>query len=426
MQLIKVTHANGIIYNALYALLLIGYAARALQVFSFNPLQHLWSDPLRHWTHASETLHSGPMAFFDPVGYQLWLSAVQKLTAGEPLLVAFYTIALSWLTPWLWYRAFRALAISRPLCLLGWVMLTWLPSWLAIYSYFMTETLFLPLLGGSIWLSLRAKRKQTTDAFALAVLLWTLTALVRGIAAPMAAAALFWVWWRQSDKLLKGFAGVLIAGFLLGPVAYRNYQQVGLWSPFGNSWLNRIYAVSGRKVIEMELLKNGAYWIYGYGSPSIDAKIFSPLSEWQSQRDGLLKIKVDLSRKSFDWEREYKASALTNTAGLYWENALLLFAGPSWPDNDPVQAFARLQIAGRWLWLPLFVLVLAWSCKDWQACRRQPLICILIAVWFYFQCMTLLTVNEGRYRKPFEGLLITQVLLLVDHRRRKDIHGLCQ
>ena len=144
----------------LYGLLLTGYTIRAWQVFSFNPLQHLWSDPLRHWSHASETLHSGPMAFFDPVGYQLWLSAVQKLTAGDPLLVALYTIALSWSAPWLWYRAFRALAISRSLCLLGWVILTWLPSWLAIYSYFMTETLFLPLLGGC-YLAIVAGKTQT-------------------------------------------------------------------------------------------------------------------------------------------------------------------------------------------------------------------------------------------------------------------------
>ncbi|TAK61350.1 hypothetical protein [Methylobacter sp.] len=421
--MITITHTEERIRNTLYGLLLFGYTARALQIFSFNPLQHLFSDPLRHWTHASEPLHAGPMAFFDPVGYQLWLSVVQKLTAGDPLLVAFYTITLAWLTPWLWYRAFRALAISRSLCLLGWAVLTWLPSWLAIYSYFMTETLFLPLLGGAIWLSLRAKRKQTKDAFALAVLFWTLASLVRGIAAPMAAASLFWVWWRQSDKLLKAFIGVLVAGFLLGPVAYRNYQQVGLWSPFGNSWLNRIYAVSGRKTIEMELVKEGAFWLYGYSSPSIDAKIFSPLSEWQSQRDGLLKIKVDLSRKAFDWEKEYNASALNNTSGLYWENALFLFVGPSWPDNDSAQTFARLQIAGRWFWLPLFLAVLAWSCKDWRACRRQPLIWILIVVWFYFQCLTLLTVNEGRYRKPFEGLLISQILLLVDYRRNKSIHG---
>ncbi|HEY8099066.1 MAG TPA: hypothetical protein VIE65_23640 [Methylobacter sp.] len=410
------------LHNALHGLLLVGYALRAWQVLSFNPLQHLFSDPLRHWSHASETLHPGPMAIFDPVGYQLWLSAVQKLTSGDPLLVALYTIALAWSAPWLWYRAFRALEISRPLCLLGWVVLTWLPSWLAIYSYFMTETLFLPLLGSAIWLSLRAKRKQTPEAFALAVFLFTLTALVRGIAAPMAAAALFWVWCHQSDKLLKGFIGVLIAGFLLGPLAYRNYQQVGLWSPFGNSWLNRIYAVSGRKTIEMELVKEGAFWVYGYGSPSMDAKIFRPLSEWHSQRDGLLQIKVDLSRKAVDWEKYYDTSALNNTAGLYWENALFLFSGPSWPDNDPVQAFARLQIAGRWLWLPLFLLTIAWSCKDWRACRRQPLIWMLIVVWLCFQCLTLLTVNEGRYRKPLEGLLITQILLLVDYRRSKNSH----
>lgn len=235
----------------------------------------------------------------------------------------------------------------------------------------------------------------------------------------MAAAALFWVWWWQSDKLLKGFVGVLIAGFLLGPVAYRNYQQVGLWSPFGNSWLNSIYAVSGHKIIEIELVKQDAFWLYTYSSASIDTKIFSPLSEWQSQRDGLLKIKIDISRKSNDWEKEYNAAALNNKAELYWESALFLLSGPSWPDNDSEQPIARLQIVSSWLWAPLFFLVIAWSCKDWRACIERPLICILIVVWFYFQCLTMLCVNEGRYRKPLEGLLIAQVLLLVDSRRNK-------
>jgi hypothetical protein len=257
-------------------------------------------------------------------------------------------------------------------------------------------------------------------------LLWTLTALVRGIAAPMAAAALFWVWWRQSDKLLKGFIGVLIAGCLLGPIAYRNYQQVGLFSPFGNAWLTRIYAVSGHKAIEMELVKEGAYWIYGFQSPSMDKKLLSPLSEWRSQRTELLKIKIDLSRKTFDWEKEYDATRLNNTAWLYWESVLIIFFDSSWPDNDPAQAMARLQITCRWLWLPLFLVVIAWSYKDWRACRQRPLIWILIVVWFYFQCLALVSVNEGRYRKPFEGLLITQILLLVDYRRSKKIHGQCQ
>ena len=34
-------------------------------------------------------------------------------------------------------------------------MLAWLPSWVGIFSYFMTETLFLPLFLLAVWLFLR-------------------------------------------------------------------------------------------------------------------------------------------------------------------------------------------------------------------------------------------------------------------------------
>lgn len=36
----------------------------------------------------------------------------------------------------------------------------------------------------------------------------------------------------------------------------------------------------------------------------------------------------------------------------------------------------------------------------------------MIVLWFVLQGLGLVVVNEGRYRKPFEGLLIAQLLLL--------------
>lgn len=409
----------------LYLMIAAAYAVRAWQVFIYNPMQHLWSDPLRHWTQAGETLQTGPMAFFDPVGYQLWLSVIQKITYGDPLLIACYATLLSWITPWIWYRAFRSLKIGRRLSLAGWAILAWLPSWVAIYSYFMTETLFLPLLGGSIWMTARAERKQTAHAFGVAVLIWTLTALVRGIAAPLAGIALLLVWLRQPAKWRKALAGVLIAGALLLPLSYRNYHNVGLWSPFGNAWLNSIYAASGKRAIQMQLSKNGAQWTYGFGSPSIGEKLFKPLSNWSSERKGQVSIAIDLSRGDADWSSAFDKNALRQRGWLYVENILYLLAGPSWPDNDPAQLAARLQIVGRWIWAPLFLLVVLWSLRSWRLCASQPLLCALIGVYFYFQGLTLLTVNEGRYRKPLEGLLLTQVLYLLEFRKqeKRNVRG---
>lgn len=410
--------------GSLYLLILAAYAARAWQVFIYNPMQHLWSDPLRHWTHAGETLQTGPMAFFDPIGYQLWLSILQKITYGDPLLVACYVTALSWATPWIWYRAFRALNIGYRLSLTGWAVLAWLPSWIAIYSYFMTETLFLPLLGWSIWMTARAEHQQTTQAFGMAVLIWTLTALVRGIAAPLAGAALLLIWLRQPAKGRKAAIGLLIAAALLGPISYRNYINVGLWPPFGNAWLNRIYAVSGKQEIQMQLFKNGAHWVYGFASPSIGEQPFKPLSGWRSGRKGQVSVTVDLNRGDADWREAFEINAQPRSGWLHIENVLYLLAGASWPDNDPAQAAARLQIAGRWIWAPLFAIVALWSLRSWRLCVAQPLIGALIGVWFLCQGLTLLTVNEGRYRKPLEGLLLAQVLILLQFGKQEK-HSAC-
>jgi hypothetical protein len=51
---------------------------------------------------------------------------------------------------------------------------------------------------------------------------------------------------------------------------------------------------------------------------------------------------------------------------------------------------------------------------------REPFLPLLIAVWLFFQAWMLLVPNEGRYRKPFEGMLVAEVLLLVDLRLRRN------
>ena len=65
------------------------------------------------------------------------------------------------------------------------------------------------------------------------------------------------------------------------------------------------------------------------------------------------------------------------------------------------------------------------SLRSWAArnakrpIRPKPLIPTLILVWLLIQGLSLLVVNEGRYRKPLEGLLITQTLLFWDLAKRR-------
>ena len=85
-----------------------------------------------------------------------------------------------------------------------------MPSWSALYSYFMQETLMIPLLGAALWATWRARRKGGVAPFVVAVLLWLLAGLTRGICLPLGLVALALVWWQQGDKLRRLLAGAAL------------------------------------------------------------------------------------------------------------------------------------------------------------------------------------------------------------------------
>lgn len=206
------------------ALILAGCLLRLLDPFYHNPAFHLFSDPLRHWDNARMPLAPGPMALLDPPFFQVWLSIVQKWTLGHPALIAVYAATMSLLTPWLWYRFLREMLSSRRLALLGWALFAWLPSWFDIFGYFMTETLFLPLLGASLWATARARRKQSTVSFCVMAVLWIFTALTRGIAAPIAVCfAGFLVGYSASAQVARSCGLDIDRRGHPWPLAYRNH-----------------------------------------------------------------------------------------------------------------------------------------------------------------------------------------------------------
>jgi hypothetical protein len=360
------------------------------------------------------------MAVFDPPVYQAWLSVVQKFTLQIPALVAFYAAVLSVLTPWCWYRFLRETLDSKNLALAGWAALSLLPTWIGIYSYFMTETLLLPLLGTSLWMTCRARRRRTVATFMAMVVLWTITGLTRGIAIPLAATACAWVWFSHPRKLLTAAASGAFVALALVPLSVRNHHFVHLWAPHGNGYLTQIYAESGAREIALHLTRDGAWWEYGFAAPMLDERPFAPLSDWKSMRTGTVHAPVDLTQGTRDWKavRAKTAKQGAERWRLRWENFIFLFQGNSWPDNNPAYFMGRLANLSRWLWLPLFGGVLALSVWCWRSMRGQPLLPLLIAVWFFFQGWLLIAVNEGRYRKPAEGLLIAQVLVLAETWRR--------
>jgi 4-amino-4-deoxy-L-arabinose transferase-like glycosyltransferase len=400
----------------LYAFIAFGCVLRIYNVIAHNPIDHLWSDPLRHWAHAREPLTPSPMALFDQPVFQMWLSLVQKFTMGLGPLIAVYASALSIITPWCWYRFLRETLTSKTLALAGWAALALLPTWIGIYSYFMSETLFLPTLGVSLWMTMRAKRRQTLESFLTMVACWTFCGLTRGIGIPLAGVAALWVWLWHPCKLRTALWSALMITVVLAPLSYRNYYYVKLWAPQGNGWLNKIYAESGAREIQIHLNRDGAVWLYGFGSPSIDTHPLAPFSNWTSQRTGVVDVTVDLNNGEKDWKASYEKTAKHGAERwrLHFENLVFLFFGNSWPDNNPEYFMGWLANLSRWIWAPAFILILAlavWRAKD--VCSR-PLLPLVIATGLFFQGWLLLVPNEGRYRKPYEGLLIAQLLVLAD------------
>jgi hypothetical protein len=407
---------------ALYLAIIIGSVLRVTYLAEYNPIDHVWSDTERHWSHGAEDLlRDDPFIMGDAILYQLYIAALAKLSLKIPALILFYTALLSLLMPWTWYRFFRELQPSRLIAVAGWAAITWLPSWNSIFGYFMQEALMLPLLGAALCLTWRARRKRSVNAFLLMVLFWTLAGLTRGICIPMAAVATAWVWWEQDRKLIKAVYGVVLLAMILGPLSYRSLDKVRLIAPHGIGQLNAIYARSGKQEINLEYHREGAVWYFGFWSPSLGSMPFEPLSDWQSRRDGLVKVYIDIEQGYRDWNAALKEHSLTPGKYLWitGENLIFLFFGESWPDSNRERVVGALNYQMRWLWAPLLLAVLIWTAICWRKQRRNFLLPAIILVWFSVQGLMPVAVNEGRYRKPLEGLLIAQMVLLIGSSRRR-------
>ena len=405
-------------HSVLYVLIAFGSLIQVWYVFTYNPVDHIFSDPERHWSQGIDVLRRDLMALTDPIGYQLYVALVAKFTLKIPELVAYCASILALLGPWLWYRFFRELQSDKTAALAGWAFLSLLPSWTTIYSYFMQETLMLPLLGAALWATWRCRRKGDVATFGVMTFLWIAVGLTRGIAIPMAAVACTWLWFAQDQKIKKALYSSLILLLIMGPLTYRSYQTVHHFAPHGMGHLNVIYAQSGKKVIEINVERVGRW---GFGSPSTGAKPFSPFSDWMTQRSGTVKVEVDLQNGLADWQAAMDKVDMSwsDYAWILKENVILLFFTESWPDTRAGRFVDDVGSVMRWLWAPLFLLTIVALMVDARKFRGQWMLPAIIAAWFIVQVIIPIVVNEGRYRKPIEGLMVAQTILWFGVRREK-------
>jgi hypothetical protein len=405
-----------IVRGLLLASIVAASIYRVWLIFRFNPVDHIWSDPQRHWEQGVNALRSDPMTMIDPVMYQLYIGILGKLTLKIPLLVAYWTSVLSLVGPWLWYRFLRELlpeSSQRTWALAGWAIFAALPSWSAIYSYFMQETLMLPLLGGALWASWRCRRKGDLASFLVALVVWIMAGLTRGICIPLAAVAMIWLWIAQGGKWPRAACSLAVLVAVLGPLAIRSYEMTGLVAPNGIGTMVQIYSRSGAQGYHIGFNRQGAHWEYGFTSPAVLKPPFAPFSDWQSSRQGIARFDVDMDAGSRDWDAQRARFDwdFDTAVRLTGDNLILLFFSESWPDTNLERDIGKINYWLRWLWAPLGIVVLGMTVVLWRY-QRERMLPALILVWFVVQGVFPLAVNEGRYRKPFEGLILAQCLLL--------------
>src|SRR5437868_1572564 len=294
----------------LWAIIVAGIYVRFQTALKFNPIRALFSDPGRHWQFALSPLLADPLSGMDAPLHQLWLTLVAKLTLGDPQAIGIYAGSMSVMTCYVWYRAMRELLPSGGLAMLGWAILLWLPSWIGIFSYFMTETLMLPTMGLALWFTFRSLRLRTTESFVWCVVFWTLASLARAFAVPMAVVSICYLLYRDQQLTRKLLIAAVIVVCACVPPAYRTYQILGVWSPFGYTMMNQIYFESGAREIKIHLSKHGATvgWMYGFASPSMGSRPLRPLSDWASSRKGIFDFTINIDEGRRDWVESLRRS----------------------------------------------------------------------------------------------------------------------
>jgi hypothetical protein len=382
---------------------------RLLLPFFASPLEHLYSDPARHWANGARFLNPDLMGAGDPYFYQLWIYVIRTLSSDSAPVVLLCSGLLCMAMPYGWYRAFREL-LSRSQAFIGGIVMALVPGFFSIYGYFMNETLLLTLMGLAFWLTFRAWRKATVGAFALTSALWVCAIFTRPVVLPMAALCLGTLWIAQNKRLEKAVIGIVMLLMLAAPAGMHTKTKLGFFAPFGNTYLSEIYSHSGKKDIDLDA---GPVGHWGFGSPSFYNPTFYPFSDWTTDRQGTVSIRIDVTRGRATWIEELKRIEGENTFGWtqrFKENLWYLIWGQSWPDNDPNSLGGLLNTWTRWLWLPLMFYV------AYSVFRRRyrgiewllPASALGMLIMLALQTTGII---EGRYRKPIDPVLVAAAIV---------------
>ncbi len=406
---------------ALLGLILVGTLVRIIGCLLDNPLDHLFSDPSRHWMNGKRFFHPDMMGAGDPIVYQVYIFLLQWVTDENRFLVGLACGLMSAFMPWTYYRAAREFGLSKTASQTAWALIIWMPSLVTFYHYFMMETLLIALIGLAFWMSARHLRKGTTGSFLVAVGCWTLACLTKTVAIPLAIVAVGYIWWMKSMRWTPSLWGAGLVILMLVPNSVRTYRYLDWVAPFGNSWLAKIHHRSGAMWIEIYRGKNQ----YRFGSPSSFVQPLEPLSPWMMQRGGedtVVKVYIDRSHGKRDWVEAYHNLQYTwqDWMQQWGENIFLFFFAPAWPDGDYREWGGWFSYMSRWLIGPLVFVILECNLREFRQ-RRFTFIPITVTAFTLFLMFQNMAMMEGRFRKPLEPLLLLNLVWVYGKRSEKTV-----
>jgi hypothetical protein len=355
----------------------LGLCARVWTVLSCRPEWSLSSDSLRHFNHA---LH------YDQA-------------------------VLTLLTPLFWGLWLRHCMPSRRTALVALLVLTWWPSWVGIFCYVLPETLLLPLLGLALWLSWEAVERNRPSLFVGAGLAWGYLLITKLSVVPCLIIVWIWMLRRRGKQRVGLLALVALLVFAYQPV--HEHSITGAWE-IVPGWVQAVSVYYASDAYEMDVAsqfrnsEGGLIQEVGVViSPDLmpQANPYQPFATWHSSRSGKFTQNVTARGGRFRWGPSPRPSLQTRIQ-LMGENFILFFLSPSWPEDMMNTHFDAAQMACRWLILPLSWFVGLSALTR----RRMTILSALCLLWMAFFLLQQSAMIEGRYRKPWEGLLLVALV----------------
>jgi hypothetical protein len=409
----------------------LALAVRALHPFFYNPTQFIFSDSMRHWINGEVVFHPTFLSSSDPKLYQLWVWLIRQFAdKNDPIIIACFTAILSVATAWVWYKCCRELFPKSPnLGRFAAIIIAIHPATIAIFSFFMTESLLLTMTGLSLWMSFRARRKQTLASFNITCVCWLLTCHTKLIAAPLAIGMLWYLFPLLKEKKKALLHGVGFFFLFAIPAAIHTYAYLNVINPFQFTMRESIYRLSGTQAYSViHERKDGTLKERPFAAPPFFSQSLSPFGEyysyrqeWREHPDQLKKIftyEIDVTKGNRDWDRVYKKLKKHYTADMFLydlrDNVVYTLFGPSWPDATIESGWLfELNYHLRWMWAPLILILFIYGGYIRVSEQKSLFVgsTIVMVLVFFFQQFG---VMDPRYRKVIEPMLIICFFIFIE------------